>query len=94
MGEVVKEMSTQSSQLLVTRVVPCVSVQTSDLPWPEDLRQLRGVRVPQLLGGDAALMAAANGGQLSLFQLLPQLHSRCRCAARHRLLPAQGTRQG
>lgn len=78
----------------VTRVVPCVSVQAANLPRPEDLRQLRRVRVPQLLGGDATLMAAANGGQLPLVQLLPQLYSRRWRAARHRLLPAQGKGQG
>lgn len=68
--------------------------QAADLPGPTDLLPLRGLRVPQLPRGGAALLAAGGGGQLSLQQLLPQLHPRSRRPARHRLLPVQGEGQG
>lgn len=70
------------------------SPQTADLPRAEDLHDFRRVRVPDLLGGHAALLAAAHGGQLPRLQLLPQLHARRRRAARHCLLPPQGEGQG
>lgn len=69
-------------------------LQTADVPRAEDLHQFWRVRVPELLGGHAALLAAADGGELPRLQLLPQLHARRRRAARHCLLPAQRESQG
>lgn len=69
-------------------------LQTADLPWTEDFHTFWSVWLSELLRGHPALLAAAHWGQLSRFQLLPQLHTCCRCSARYSLLSAQRESEG
>lgn len=68
--------------------------QAADLPWIKNFYKFWSVWLPELLRGHTALLAAADWGQLSFFQLIPQLHTRCRCAACDSLLSAQRKSEG